>query len=229
MDGDEIDPAAEMLNEGAPPAANSAVDYQKMFETMQAQNAQLAQQNAQLAQTVQQVAARPVQQQQPVHDPFEAFDDKTKAALKSVIDAQNNNFQQQFRQQEQQFKGMQLETEVAAIAATPGLTPEMVKQAQDIFRGNRAKGVPVLANEVVDMVIGAAIRNGTFKGTIPQQHQQRGTAPNTLTGGSRPPGPTKARPANFDRMSRKDVIAHYESDDALHDTPIQGIWDDNDA
>ncbi len=227
MDDDEIDPAQEMLNEGAPPPpAAPAIDYQKMYEAMQAQNAQIMQQNAQLAQTVQQVAARPIAPAVAAPDPFAAFDDKTAAALRSVVEAQNNNFKQQFAAQEQNFKGMQLKAEADSIAGM-NLDPEIAKRAQAIFIGNRNKGVPLTAAEAADFAIGEAVRNGTFKGTVPGQHQNRGPA--TIPGGSRTPAPTKNRPANFDKMSRKEQIAHYESDENLHSAPIQGIWDDADV
>ena len=220
---DKVDPAQEMLNEGAPPAP--PIDYQKMFEAMQAQNAQLAQQNAQLAQTVQQVANRPVVAQPvaaPVADPFADFEPTTAKALKGVIDTMNNNFKQQFQQQEQRFQHLTLEQEAAQIATMQGLTADQIKRAQDIFRGNRAKGIPINAAECVDVVIGQDFRAGK----VNLGNQNRG-APAALTGGARPPAPVKARPANFDRMSRAEQIKHYESDDNLHNTPIAGFWEED--
>lgn len=231
MDEDNTDPAQEMLNEGGTGTPAPAVNYQQMFEAMQQQNAQLAQQNANLAQTVQQVAARPVMQQQIANtpDPFDVFDDKAKTALKAVIEQQNASFKQQFQQQEQRFSNMQLEAEANSIAAMPGLDPEITKYAQAVFKGNRAKGIPLTASEAVDFAIGQAIRNGTFKGTVPSAHQTRGAPPTVLPGGGRPPVPPKARPTNFDGMSRKQQIAHLESDESIHNAPIQGFWEtDND-
>lgn len=224
---DNVDPTAEMLNEGGsgtPVTQQPPIDYQKMFEAMQQQNAQLVAQNAQLAQTVQQVANRPVTVQQPVNqpDPFEAFDDNTKKALKGVIDTMNNNFKQQLSQHQQQFANMALEQEIAQIAAIPNLTADQIKRAQDIFRGNRAKGIPINAQESVDVVIGQDFRAGKV-------NLGNRAPPPALTGGGRPPVPAKARPANFDKMSRKEQIAHFEADDALHSTPIQSIWDDPDV
>lgn len=226
MDGDEITPEDEMIAEGGTGTPTPAVDYQKMFETMQAQNAALAAQNAQLAQTVQQVAARPVVQQ-PVNvpNPLDAFDDKAKAALQAVIDQQNANFKAQFAQQEQRFAGMALEQEANSIAAIPNLDPAIAKRAQEVFKQERARGVPLNASNAVDFAIGEAVRNGTFKGNVPSQHQNR--APNTLVGGGRPPAAPKARPANFDRMSRTEQIKHFESDDNIHNTPLGGMnYDD---
>lgn len=216
---DTVDPAAEMLNEGAPPAP--AVDYQKMFETMQQQNAQLAQQNANLAQTVQQVASRPIQSSIPAPDPFAAFNPETAAALKAALDQQARGFEQRLASTQQQFAGMALEQEAASISATPGLTQEQVKRAQDIFRGNRAKGIPINASECIDVVLGADFRAGKIN------IGQRG-APPVINGGSRSIVAGKPRAANFDKLSRVEQIKQYEADEDLHDTPIKGFWDDAD-
>lgn len=224
MEEDNVDPAQEMLNEGAPPANQvQPIDYQKMFEAQQAQMQQVMQQNAQLAQTVQQVAARPVIQQAPVNqpDPFAAFNPETAAALKAALEQQNQQFKQTLQQQEQRFAGMALEQEAAGIAAMPGLNADQIKRAQDIFRGNRAKGIPINAAECVDVVIGQDFRAG--KVNIGNR-----APPATIPGGSRQPAPPKARPTNFDNMSRKQQIAHFESDDAIHNAPIQGFWENDD-
>lgn len=224
MDGDEnVDPVADMLAEGGTGTPPATVDYQKLYEQMQQQNAQIMQQNTQLAQTVQQVAARPVIQQSntPAPDPFAAFNPETAAALKQALDQQAAQFKQQLATTQQQFAGMALEQEAASIAVTPGLTPDQIKRAQDIFRGNRSKGIPINAAECIDVVLGADFRAGKIN------LGQRG-APPVINGGSRTPAPAKARPANFEKMSLKQQIVHYESDENLHNEPIKGIWDDAD-
>lgn len=220
-DNDNVDPAQEMLNEGAP--TPPPIDYQKMYEAVQAQNAQIMQQNAQLAQTVQQVAARPIIQQQATNqpDPFAAFNPETAAALKGALDVQSKGFQQQLAQVTQQFSGMQLETEAASIAAIPNLTPDQITRAQAIFRGNRSKGIPINAAECVDVVLGADFRAGKI--AIGQRN-----APAVITGGSKQPAPAKNKPVNFDNMTLKQQIAHYESDENLHKERIVGFWDDAD-
>lgn len=222
MDEDNIDPAQEMLAEGGtgtPPA----VDYQKMFEEMQKQNAALAQQNQQLAVTVQQVAQRPVQtvQQTNEPDPFAAFNPETKAALKAALDAQSKGFEQRLAQTQQQFANMSLEQEAASIAATPGLTPEQIKRAQDIFRGNRAKGIPINGTECIDVVLGADFRAGKI--AIGQRN-----APPVITGGSRGAPPATRQTANTDKMSLKDQIKYYESMEGFDDARIVGIVDNED-
>lgn len=220
-DDDNNDPVQEMLNEGAPPAP--AIDYQKLFEATQAQNAALMQQNQQLAVTVQQVAARPVNQQPTnVPDPFAAFNPETKAALQAALDYQSKGFEQKLQQTQAQFAGMALEQEAASIAAIPNLTPDQITRAQAIFRGNRAKGIPIRGEECVDVVLGADFRAGKI--AIGQRN-----APAVINGGSRTQAPTTTRqPANFDKLSRKEQIKLYEADEALHEAPIKGIWDDAD-
>lgn len=217
-----VDPAAEMLNEGGHPAP--PVDYQKMFESMQAQNTQLMQQNQQLAVTVQQVAQRPVVQapvQQSAVDPFAAFNPETAAALKGALDLQAKSFQQQLANTQQQFAGMQLETEAASISVIPGLTPDQVKRAQDIFRGNRSKGIPINASECVDVVLGADFRAGKV------MLGSRG-APATMTGGSRAPSANTRQSTGVNNLSRKEQIAHYESMEGFDDARIVGIVDNED-
>lgn len=225
MDEDDtVDPAAEMLNEGTPPTSQAAVDYQKMFEEMQKQNAALAQQNQQLAVTVQQVAARPAMQQpvQNTPDPFAAFAPETAAALKGALDAQAAQFKQQLAQTQQQFANMSLEQEAASIAITPGLTPDQIKRAQDIFRGNRSKGIPINATECIDVVMGQDFRAGKINlGT------QRG-APPVINGGSRPPAPATRNTANVDKMSLKEQIKYYESMEGFDSVRIEGIVDNED-
>lgn len=222
--GNEIvnDPAAEMLNEGAPPPP--PIDYQKMFETMQAQNAQLMQQNQQLAVTVQQVATRPItpQPQQNTPDPFAAFNPETAAALKLALEQQAAGFKQQLAQTQQQFASMSLEQEAASISAIQGLTPEQVKRAQDIFRGNRSKGIPINASECVDVVLGADFRAGKI--TL----GQRNAPPAVITGGSRPTNPAARQTVNVDKLSLSEQIKLYEANADLHEAPIRGIWDDAD-
>lgn len=225
MDENEtVDPAAEMLNEGTPPTSQTAVDYQKMFEEMQRQNAALAQQNQQLAVTVQQVAARPVMQQpvQNTPDPFAAFAPETAAALKGALEQQAAAFKQQLEQTQQQFANMSLEQEAASIALTPGLTPDQAKRAQDIFRGNRSKGIPINATECIDVVLGADFRAGKINIGNRQP-------PPVITGGSRgTPQPATRNTANVDRMSFKEQIKYYESMEGFDSVRIEGIVDNED-
>lgn len=222
MDEDNVDPAAEMLNEGGTGTPAPAIDYQKMYEATQAQNTQLAAQNQQLAITVQQVAQRPVQTvaAQPVNDPFKDFAPETAAALKAALDHQAKQFQSQLQQTQQQFANMSLEQEAASIAAIPNLTPEQIKRAQDIFRGNRAKGIPINATECVDVVLGADFRAGKINiGTR--------TPPATIVGGSRGQTPAARTSANTSKMSLKDQIKYYESMDGFDDARIVGIVDND--
>ncbi len=226
--GNEIvDPAEEMANEGGTGTPPAAVDYQKLFEQQQLQMQQMAQQNAQLAQTVQQVAQRPAYAPQQVAqpDPFDKFDSNTAAALKAVTDSMNKQFEQKFAQQQQQFQSMQVEAEVNSITSLIN-DPVIAKRAQEVFRAERARGVPLNASNAVDFAIGEAVRNGTFRGNVPTQNQRVGSPPSVIPGGSRAPVSAKPRPVNFDAMSRKQQIAHLESDESIHSANIQGFWED---
>ncbi len=217
MDEDEnIDPVEQMNNEG-PTQPAPAIDYQKMFESMQQTNAQLMQQNQQLAVTVQQVANRPVTTPVNEPDPFAAFNPETKAALKAALDSQAKQFSTQLAQTQAQFANMSLEQEAASIALTPGLTAEQITRAQNIFRGNRAKNIPIMAAECIDVVLGADFRAGKIK--IGDR-----APPTTLNGGSRPPAP-KPPPANLSKLSRREQIKFYESMEGFHDVRIEGITD----
>lgn len=220
-----IDPAQEMLAEGGTGTPVPAVDYQKMFEEMQKQNAALAQQNQHLAVTVQQVAQRPIQTQPTVNqpDPFAAFNPETAAALKAALEQQQKGFEQKLAQTQQQFAGMALEQEAASISATPGLTPDQIKRAQDIFRGNRSKGIPINATECIDVVLGADFRAGKI-------NLGNRNAPPVINGGSRgvPNTSVTRQTANVDNLSLKDQIKYYENIEGFDSARIVGIVDNED-
>lgn len=218
------DPAAEMIAEGGAGTPPPAVDYQKLFEDMQRQNAQIMQQNQQLAQTVQQVAARPVMQHntQPADDPFAKFQPETAAALKAALESQAKGFEQKLAETQQRFAGMALEQEAASISAIPGLTPDQIKRAQDIFRGNRAKGIPINTTECVDVVLGADFRAGKIN--IGSRN-----APAVITGGSRGTPSINRQAVNIDKMSLKEQIKYYEKMEGFDEARIQGwnVGDDD--
>lgn len=207
---DPQDPINEMIAEGGgnaqPPAQQPpAVDYAKMYSDAQAQmqiqsqqiNQLIQQQQAMMQQTQQQ---QPTQQQQQV-DPFAKFDTDTAQALRAVTDNITNTFKAELARRDEQLVDLRAGYAVQSVA--PNVPPEIANKAKQLYANLQKKGIPVNAQETLDMVIGEAVRNGTYQ-------QPTRQAPNVLNGGSAPQRQT-TRPVNFDNLSYREQVKVLET------------------
>lgn len=209
----EEDQIGQMIAEGggntqAPqqPQQPPAPDYAKMYADAQAQLTIQQQQISQLIQTQQAaLTQQQPQQQQPQVDLFAKFDGETAQALRAVTENITNSFKSELARRDEQL--VELRAGMAVQTVAPNIPAEIANKAKQLYVNLQKKGIPVNAQETIDMVIGEAVRNGTY-----QQPTQR-QAPTVLSGGSAPARTN--RPANFDTMPYRDQVKILEASGEL--------------
>lgn len=96
-------------------------------------------------------------------DPYEEVEDpKLRELLKKRDAVQKAAFEQRLNQTTTHFESQMEAQEVTHAATNFGLDAEATKEAATIVREARRRGIPVNKEEVLDMVIGKAVREGKY-------------------------------------------------------------------
>lgn len=125
-------------------------------------------------------------------------------AVKRTTDTLNQQFQSQFKQ----LQSVQVQGQVASIAAQYGLSPEVVAHAQSVMVGATQRGVPMVPEDAVKWALGEAMMTG--KVTPAQLQRKPGPNGNVLIGAAPAPfAPQRApaMPANFENLAPDEQAA----------------------
>lgn len=149
------------------------------------------------------------QPQEPIEDPYEDVDPKLRKMLSEGLTAQQRKFAAQLQAQKNEFDAILESQAVQHEASSLGLDPEISKEAAAIVKGAKSRGIPVNKEEVLDMLIGKAYREGKLA-VQPSQTNPRRAAP--LSGVRAPPiqeasQTQKPLPNNFDDLSPEEQLA----------------------
>lgn len=132
------------------------------------------------------------------------------------IDKMEQNFNQRVSQISQRFESSEFGQAVAAEAAKHGLDVDKTVQ---LARAVKAKGLPANVKEIIQMEIGEAVLNGTYK--PPSEPSARSNAPlSSVRAPNLAPAPKEiVYPSDFDNWSPSKQIA-FLNKKGVGDKPI---------
>ncbi len=146
-------------------------------------------------------------------DPYEDVDPKVKKMLGGELTKLQQSFAARLQAQQNDFESRLESQELQHQAAVMGLDAESAKEASVIIRNLKKRGLPVEKEEIMDMMIGKAVREGKYVppavGTNPRR-----TAPLSANRAPNFAAPEtqnqKPLPPNFDDLSPEDQLKILE-------------------
>lgn len=158
---------------------------------------------------------QPAAPTEPVEDPYEDVDPKLRKMLKESLGAQQRVFEAKLAQNTAHFESVMEAQEVTHAATAFGLDAESTKEAATIVREAKRRGIPVNKEEVLDMVIGKAVREGKWTppanaGSNPRRPAAQMTSVRSPNFAAPEVAQQKPLPSNFEDLSPEQQIAIME-------------------
>jgi hypothetical protein len=146
-----------------------------------------------------------------------------KQAVEDAVTRTKNELTAQFQSQFKQLQSVQVQSQVASIAAQYGLSAELAAQAQSVMVGATQRGIPMVPEDAVKWALGEAMMAGKYQPPSGPTARKPGPNGNVLIGAAPVPQPQHQRvvamPANFDSYS-PDQQHEWLSKNGMLDMPL---------